>query len=1172
MEPLQTVSSPISPLRPKSFTDARSRTSPIPQISISGRENIPPTHPNVPIDQRTSPSSRKKIPSIEAPIMRENPRSDAPGVGSPDSSVKVVVRIRPVSGHGKTEDHIVKKISSDSLSVGDRKFTFTSVLGPESSQEDVFKLIGVPLVQSALAGYNASIVSYGQTGTGKTFTMWGPQSAMVDAHSISSYQGIVPRIFQMLFAEISKKQKCLEENNISYQCRCSFLEIYNEQIIDLLNPSQRNLQIHDDAKSGFYVENLTDEYVNNIDDATQILITGLSNRKVGATSVHSKSSRSHIIFTCTLESWCKGTQSKNFSSSKISKISLVDLAGLDKHKPEGVGERTEDGRDVKQSLAKLGKLINILSGVARTGEDQKIPYMDSPLTHLLKDTLGGNAKVTYLCSISPDNRDKAGTLSTLRFGELVKEIQNKAVINEISDDDFSGLSDQIRQLKEELIREKSSWGNSLRTNRGHFKAQNARESLNQLRVSLNRSLILPRIDNIDSEEEIDVDMEDVRELCDQLQNAHSSSEDDSAVIVETVDGSTAEEILVTKTDLEHDAGIFVGEDKFEELDCETSVSDLPDGNAKGGLRTPAGDDHVQKSSEKYMLSIIPGKQFRILHDPTLSESPKIDKNLKNGVVNSFDISEGSTKSLRNFESNSLRASLRSSKVSPTESLAASLHRGLQIIDYHQQNSASRKPFLGLSFEQFVSKSHQTENMSDASVQTSLEDGGTAAAFLCLYCRKMNVYSGNLQHENLDMKIVPVKEAGLPEISVKQMLQDKLNVLADVSTREMELEALCAEQADKIKQLKCLVDWCKDRHEQCSNLNENQDVKILCLEGPADDGAVYRKKEHVPSDELVLMNRHLKNETEVSMGKYCSSKTSFDFGAREDLIKEIQTLKDQLKSYANTCRDDAKDYRDDSSLLEQIRKGTAAEKTEDELERERQRWTESESRWICLTEELRVDLELYRQRAEKTELELSMEKRCSAELDDALHRAILGHSRIVEEYVELQENHGIVLERYKKVMEGIAEVKKAAKKAGAKGTGSAFTEALAAELSTLRVERERERTRLKAENKGLKIQLRDTAEAVHAAGELLVRLREAEEAVTATEEKYERAQQDNEKMRKQVEKLKRKHAMEMVTMKHYLAESRLPESALEPFYQHDSESLGQTEDDHSWRAAFRPSYQ
>lgn len=287
---------------------------------------------------------------------------------------------------------------------------------------------------------------------------------------------------------------------------------------------------------------------------------------------------------------------------------------------------------------------------------------------------------------------------------------------------------------------------------------------------LNRSLILPLIDNIDSEEEIDVDTEDVRELCDQLQNAHSSSEDDSAVIVETVDGTPTEEILVTKTDLEHDAGIFVGEDKFEELDCETSVSDLPDGNAKGGLRTPAGDDHVQKSSEKYMLSIIPGKQFRILHDPTLSESPKIDKNLKNGVVNSFDISEGSTKSLRNFESNSLRASLRSSKVSPTESLAASLHRGLQIIDYHQQNSASRKPFLGLSFEQFVSKSHQTENMSDASVQTSLEDGGTAAAFLCLYCRKMNVYSGNLQHENLDMKIVPVKEAGLPEISVKQMLQ------------------------------------------------------------------------------------------------------------------------------------------------------------------------------------------------------------------------------------------------------------------------------------------------------------------------------------------------------------------------------------------------------------------
>lgn len=106
MEPLQTVSSPISPLRPKSFTDARSRTSPIPQISISGRENIPPTHPNVPIDQRTSPSSRKKIPSIEAPTMRKNPRSDAPGVGSPDSSVKVPLI------HLNSEPHSFTKILS----------------------------------------------------------------------------------------------------------------------------------------------------------------------------------------------------------------------------------------------------------------------------------------------------------------------------------------------------------------------------------------------------------------------------------------------------------------------------------------------------------------------------------------------------------------------------------------------------------------------------------------------------------------------------------------------------------------------------------------------------------------------------------------------------------------------------------------------------------------------------------------------------------------------------------------------------------------------------------------------------------------------------------------------------------------------------------------------------
>lgn len=221
-------------------------------------------------------------------------------------------------------------------------------------------------------------------------------------------------------------------------------------------------------------------------------------------------------------------------------------------------------------------------------------------------------------------------------------------------------------------------------------------------------------------------------------------------------------------------------------------------------------------------------------------------------------------------------------------------------------------------------------------------------------------------------------------------------------------------------------------------------------------------------------------------------TSFDVCEREALLMEIQSLKSQLKSYTDVSTHD--------SLLEHIRNGgtPSPDKGGDELEKERQRWTESESKWISLTEELRLDLESNRRLAEKKEIELTLEKKCTAELDDALHRAVLGHARIVEHYAELQEKYSDLLERHRKVMEGIAEVKKAAAKAGRKGSGSAFAAALAAELSTVRIDREKERAYLKEQNRKLRIQLRDTAEAVHAAGELLVRLREAEETVAETE--------------------------------------------------------------------------
>ena len=229
--------------------------------------------------------------------------------------------------------------------------------------------------------------------------------------------------------------------------------------------------------------------------------------------------------------------------------------------------------------------------------------------------------------------------------------------------------------------------------------------------------------------------------------------------------------------------------------------------------------------------------------------------------------------------------------------------------------------------------------------------------------------------------------------------------------------------------------------------------------------------------------------------------SFDVNEKEALLKEIESLKSKLQTSNAAPNRSTGALR--SSLLAQsiqLRKsGTFTRiNSEEEFEKEREKWMEMESDWICLTDELRIDIESNRKRAEKVEMELRLEKKCTEELDDALRRAMLGHARMIEHYTELQEKYNDLVGKHRLLMEGVEEVKMAAVKASAKGHGSRFAKCLAAELSGLRVHREKERELLRKENTSLKIQLRDTAEAVHAAGELLVRLRESEEATSFAE--------------------------------------------------------------------------
>lgn len=245
---------------------------------------------------------------------------------------------------------------------------------------------------------------------------------------------------------------------------------------------------------------------------------------------------------------------------------------------------------------------------------------------------------------------------------------------------------------------------------------------------------------------------------------------------------------------------------------------------------------------------------------------------------------------------------------------------------------------------------------------------------------------------------------------------------------------------------------------------------------------------------------------------------YKLGEKEVLMEEIQSLRSQLQFYIDssstaarkqypllqlTCSSEPSSAATTlTAIPESIeeRDGTneTPASTEDsaevKLEQERNRWTEAESRWISLSEELRAELEASRSLAETRKQELDTERKCAEELQEAMHMAIESHARLLEQYADLEEKHIQLLVRHRKIQAGIEDVKKAASRAGVRGAESKFINALAAEISALKAEREKERRILKDENRGLQAQLKDTAEAMQAAGELLFRLKEAEEAV------------------------------------------------------------------------------
>ncbi|CAN8188699.1 unnamed protein product [Coccothraustes coccothraustes] len=322
----------------------------------------------------------------------------------------------------------------------DKAFTYDYVFDPSVEQEEVFNTAVSPLVRGIFKGYNATVLAYGQTGSGKTYSMGGTYTATQE-HEPSV--GVIPRVIKLLFEEKQQRQ------DWDFVLKVSYLEIYNEDILDLLCPSRERSQIsiREDPKEGIKIVGLTERSVTCAQETVSCLEQGNNSRTVGSTAMNSQSSRSHAIFTICIDQKKKHDKNCSFHC----KLHLVDLAGSERQKKtKAEGDRLKEGININRGLLCLGNVISALGDENKKGGF--VPYRDSKLTRLLQDSLGGNSHTLMIACVSPADSNLEETLNTLRYADRARKIKNKPIVNvDPQAAELHQLKQQVQQLQVLLL-------------------------------------------------------------------------------------------------------------------------------------------------------------------------------------------------------------------------------------------------------------------------------------------------------------------------------------------------------------------------------------------------------------------------------------------------------------------------------------------------------------------------------------------------------------------------------------------------------------------------------------------------------------------------------------------------------------------------------------------------
>ncbi|EFJ37428.1 hypothetical protein SELMODRAFT_77786 [Selaginella moellendorffii] len=349
-------------------------------------------------------------------------------------NISVTVRFRPMSEREihrgdnaawYVDGDIVRSEFNPSVA-----YTFDKVFGASATTRNVYDTVARNVVRGAMEGINGTVFAYGVTSSGKTHTMHGDQN----------YPGVIPQAIKDVFSIIQ------ETPDREFLLRVSYLEIYNEVINDLLDPAGQNLRIREDAQ-GTYVEGVKEEVVLSPSHALSLIAAGEEHRHVGSNNFNLFSSRSHTIFTLTIESSLRAQGPDD--EVTLSQLNLIDLAGSESSKTETTGLRRKEGSYINKSLLTLGTVIAKLS----EGKASHIPYRDSKLTRLLQSSLSGNGRITLICTITPASSNMEETHNTLKFAQRAKRIEIYAAPNRIMDERslIKKYQKEITKLKQELL-------------------------------------------------------------------------------------------------------------------------------------------------------------------------------------------------------------------------------------------------------------------------------------------------------------------------------------------------------------------------------------------------------------------------------------------------------------------------------------------------------------------------------------------------------------------------------------------------------------------------------------------------------------------------------------------------------------------------------------------------